>query len=77
MSLKQLVGDGLVAVYGFTYRPLRVMQGLRGTAQDRWIMVPRLLAIGLARAFGMLWAHIGGAGSSAIELSADLAPDKR
>jgi hypothetical protein len=69
--LNRLLRDGLVAAYGFTYHPWRMMRGLRGTSQDSWLMGLRMAAIGLIRAAGMLWAHIAGAGNSAVQVSAD------
>ncbi|MDB5575990.1 MAG: hypothetical protein JWR80_1166 [Bradyrhizobium sp.] len=71
---QRLLRDGLVAAYGFTYLPWRIMRSLRGTPQGTRLMGLRVVAIGLARAAGMLWAHIAGAGNSAVKISADLAP---
>lgn len=73
-TLNRLLRDGLIATYGFTYYPWRLTRGLRGTPQRPWPMGLRLAAIGLMRAAGMLWAHIAGAGNSAVQVSADLAP---
>jgi hypothetical protein len=70
--LNRLLRDGLIAAYGFTYYPWRLTRGLRGTSQDSWLMGLRMAAIGLIRAAGMLWAHIAGAGNSAVQVSADL-----
>jgi hypothetical protein len=71
---KRLLHDALVATYGFTYLPWRAMLGLRGTPQSPWLMGLRIAAIGLARALGILWAHVAGAGNSAVKISDDLAP---
>lgn len=71
---KRLLRDGLVATYGFTYLPWRLMRSLHGTPQGSWLMGLRVVAIGLVRAAGTLWAHIAGAGNSAVKISADLAP---
>ena len=73
--LNRLLRDGLIAAYGFTYYPWRLTRGLRGTSQGSLLMALRLAAIGLMRAAGMLWAHIAGAGNSAVQVSADLAPE--
>lgn len=73
-ATQRLLRDGLVAAYGFTYLPWRLMRSLRRTPQGTWLMGLRVVAIGLARAAGMLWAHIAGAGNSAVKISADLAP---
>ena len=70
----RLLRDGLVAAYGFAYPPWRMMRSLRGTPQRSWVMALRVMAIGLARAAGTLWAHIAGAGNSAVAVSADLEP---
>jgi hypothetical protein len=73
-TLNRLLRDGLIATSGFTYHPWRLPRGLRDTPQRPWPMGLRLAAIGLMRAAGMLWAHIAGAGNSAVQVSADLAP---
>jgi hypothetical protein len=73
----RLLRDGLVAVYGFTYQPWRVMRGLRGTSRASWLMGIRLVAIGLARAAGTVWGHIAGAGDSAVKINNDLAPKQQ
>ena len=73
-TLDRLLRDGLVAAYGFTYHPWRLMHGLRGTSQGSLLMGLRIAAIGLARAAGTLWAHMVGPGNSAVQISADLAP---
>ena len=70
----RLLRDGLVAAYGFAYPPWRMMRSLRGTPQRCWVMALRVMAIGLARAAGTLWAHMAGAGNSAVAVSADLEP---
>lgn len=69
----RLLRSGLIATYGFTWLPWRVMRSLRGTPQGSWLMGLRVVAIGLVRAAGTLWAHIAGAGNSAVRISADLA----
>jgi hypothetical protein len=74
-TAKRLLRDALIAAYGFTYLPWRITRSLRGTPQASWIMGLRLVAIGLMRAAGMLWAHVAGAGNSAVRISDDLAPD--
>jgi hypothetical protein len=75
VTAKRLLRDALIATYGFTYLPWRITRSLRGTPQDSWVMGLRLVAIGLMRAAGMLWAHMAGAGNSAVRISDDLAPD--
>jgi hypothetical protein len=73
----RLLRDGLVAAYGFTYLPWRVLRGLRGTPQASWLVGMRMVAIGLMRAAGTLWAHIAGAGNSAVKINSDLAPKRQ
>jgi len=72
---RQLVRDAIIAAHGFTYRPWRVMRSLGGTPYHFPLMALRLTAIGLLRAIGSLWAHIAGAGNSAVAIHADLACD--
>ena len=75
VTAKRLLRDALIAAYGFTWLPWHITRSLRGTPQASWIMGLRLVAIGLMRAAGMLWAHAAGAGNSAVKISDDLAPE--
>jgi hypothetical protein len=75
MTAKRLLRDALIAAHGFAWLPLHVAHSLRGTPQASWVMGLRLAAIGSMRAAGMLWAHVAGAGTSAVRISDDLAPD--
>jgi hypothetical protein len=68
-STKDVLWRALMAVHGFIYRPWRVKFSLRGTEQDRWALVPKLTAIGLARAAGTFWGYVTGPGLSGVKLT--------